>query len=152
MYTESDFVQAKKTMIKELVIAFATLIVFIVLMVVGLVTRVKLLAIASPLAGSWIFYTLLVVKCMPWIRYNKFLRNMKEGRRRVMECYYMDIAGHVRIVDGVQIHDVNASLDEEGEDVRLFYWDDDKPMPAFEKGQKVRITSFGNFITAIEAV
>ena len=152
MYSESDFAMAKSTMIKQLVIAGCCLAVFLVAMIVGLVLRVKILAIAAPLAGSWIFYTLWVVKCMPWIRYNVFLRNMKEGRRRVTECYYMDVANRVRIVDGVQIHDMNASLDAQGEDARLFYWDDDKPMPEFAKGQKIRITSFGNFITDIEAI
>lgn len=152
MYTESDFAKAKNTMKRELITAVCVLAASIVLMAVGLVTRIKPLAIGAPLAGSWIVYTLWVVKCLPWIRYNKFLRNMQEGRRRVTECYYMDIAGRVRIVDGVQIHDVNASLDEKGEDARLFYWDDDKPLPNFEKGQKIRITSYGNFITDIEAV
>ena len=152
MYTESDFAAAKKTMKKYIILAFAILAAFLVAMIVGLVLRVKPLVIVAPLLGSWAFYTIWVTQCMPWIRYNKFLKNMREGRKRTTECYYMDIASSVRVVDGVQIHDVNASLDEKGEDSRLFYWDDDKPMPEFEKGQKIRITSFGNFITAIEAI
>lgn len=152
MYTESDYSTAKSTMIKEIVIAFCTLAVFLAAMIVGLVLRIKVLVIAAPLIGGWGFYTIWVVKCIPWIRYNTFLRNMQEGRRRVTECYYMDVSGSARIVDGVHIHDLNASLDAQGEEARLFYWDDDKPLPSLTKGQKIRITSFGNFITAIEEI
>ena len=47
---------------------------------------------------------------------------------------------------------MNASLDPEGEDARLFYWDDDKPMPELEKGEKIRITSYGNFVTGVERI
>lgn len=152
MYTEQDYTAAKSTMKKYLYITVGILAVFLAAMCVGLVLRIKPLALAAPIVGGWVFFTMMTVKCMPWVRYNRFLKEMKDGRKRQMECYFMDIAGRTRIVDGVQIHDVNASLDEAGEDVRLFYWDDDKPQPEIEKGQKVRITSYGNFITGIEKI
>ena len=151
MYTETDFANARKTMNKNLGVTFGILAVFLAAMTAGLILRIQPLAVIAPVIGSWVFYTLLVVKCIPWIRYHKFLTEMKNGRRRVTECYFVDIAGRVRVVDGVQIHDMNASLDAEGEDLRLFYWDDDKEMPKYEKGQRIRITSYGNFITGIEA-
>jgi len=152
MYTEQDYANAKKEMAKKLYIGFGTLLGFIGLMLVGVWLRIRLLALLAPIVGSWVFFTLWVVHCMPWIRYYKFMCEMKEGRRRVTECYFMDVAGRVRIVDGVQIHDMNASIDPEGEEARLFYWDDDKPLPSYEKGQRIRITSYGNFVTGVEAL
>lgn len=152
MYQEHDYTNAKNTMSRYLVLTGCVLMAFIAAMLVGVWLRIKPLAVASPVVGSWVFYTMWVVLCLPWVRYYKFLCEMKNGRRRITECYYMDVAGRVRIVDGVQIHDMNASLDPEGEDPRLFYWDDDKPLPTYDKGQKVRITSYGNFVTGIEAI
>lgn len=152
MYTEQDYTAAGKKMKKELYITIGLLMAFLAAMCVGLAFRIKPLVLGAPVVGGWVFFTLWTVKCMPWIRYNRFLSEMKEGRRRVTECFFWDVAGRVRIVDGVQIHDVNASLDEHGEDLRLFYWDDDKPLPQIEKGRRVRITSYGNFITGIEEI
>lgn len=152
MYTENDFVSANKMMKKQLCISFGLLAAFLAAMIVGLCLRIKPLAIGAPLVGSWVFFTVWTIKTLPWIRYNRFMGEMKDGRRRISEFYYMDVADRVRIVDGVQIHDMNASVDPEGEDPRLFYWDDEKPLPAFEKGQLVRITSYGNFVTDIEAI
>ena len=152
MYTENDYANAKSTMSKNITVTALVLMAFLAAMLVCVWLRIHLLTIFAPIIGSWVFYTMWVIRCMPWIRYHRFLCEMKEGRRRVTECYFMDVAGRVRIVDGVQIHDMNASLDPEGEDLRLFYWDDDKPMPTYEKGQRIRITSYGNFVTGVEAL
>ncbi len=152
MYTEKDFEIAKKTMMQRIWMTAGVLAVFLALMAVGLVVRSALLAELSLIVGVCVTYTLLVSKCLPWVRYNRYLRDMREGRNRETVCYYVDIADRVRVVDGVQIHDMNAAVDEELEDLRLFYWDADKPVKHFEKGQKVKIKSYGNFILEIEAV
>jgi len=152
MYTEHDHTNAKRMMTRNITLTASVLMAFLAAMLVGIWLRIQPLATVAPIIGSWVFYTMWVVLCLPWVRYYKFMCDMKEGRRRVTECYFMDVAGRVRIVDGVQIHDVNASLDPEGEDLRLFYWDDDKPLPTYEKGQRIRITSYGNFITGVETL
>lgn len=152
MYSEYDYMNAKNNMKRNIVLTFAVLMGFLAVMSVGLWLRIRVLVIAAPIVGSWVFYTMWLLLCNPWIRYHKFMCDMRTGRKRQTECYFMDIAGRVRIVDGVQIHDMNASLDPEGEDARLFYWDDDKPMPELEKGEKIRITSYGNFVTGVERI
>lgn len=152
LYTENDFVQAKKTMKKRLAMTGGVLGAAILLGAAGFVIRNQALAEIPLIVGACVFYTLFVNKCLPWVRYNRFLKEMQEGRHRETECYYMDVADRVRVVDGVQIHDMNASVDEAGEDARLFYWDADKPLPSFAKGQKVRIRSYGNFVLDIEVV
>lgn len=152
MYTEADFSNARKTMKNRIITAVAVLLVAIALMVAGLIARNQTLAQVPVIVGACVFYTLFVTQCLPWIRYNRFLKEMSSGRKREMECYYVDISDRVRIVDGVQIHDMNASVDEAGEDLRLFYWDADKPMPSFEKGQRVKIKSYGNFVLEIQAI
>jgi len=152
MYTEQDYTAAGRMKKKEIYIAVGILLAALAAMCVGVAVRLRPLALVSPVVGGWIFFTLWTVKCLPWIRYDRFLNEMKEGRKRDTECFFWDVAGRVRIVDGVQIHDVNASLDEQGEDLRLFYWDNEKPMPQIEKGRRVRITSYGNFITGIEEI
>lgn len=147
MYREDDYRKAASKMKTNLWIALLMLGVTIGAMCVGIGIRNKWLATISPVVGCWILYTWWSIKFLPWLRYNRFLGNMRNGKRRETDCYYMDASDEIRIVDGVQIHDFNASLDEAGEDVRLFYWDGDKPMPEFKKGQRLHIVSYGNFIT-----
>ena len=150
MYTEQDFTNAVTKQKNALIVGVIILIVLIAVTAVGMITRIFALATYVPCVLACVLYTWWCVKCLPWIRYNRYLNNMREGRHRESECYFTFISDSIRVVDGVQVHDVNASVDPEGEDQRLFYWDADKEIPQIEKGQKIRITSYGNFILSCE--
>ena len=153
MYTESDYRSAAAAVRRELLIVLGLLAVTVALLCTGLGIRSRLLAILGTIVGLWAVYSCYVIRFLPWFRYNRFLESLRTGRRRETECYFVSLADSVRTVDGVAIHDVSASLDPEGEDQRLFYWDDDKrPLPDVAPGQKLKIESFGNFITAWEVL
>ena len=152
MYTETDYRAAAAGMRRELLIVLGVVAVTVAALCAGLAVRSEPLVIGALAVGLCAAYTCWVVRFLPWLRYNRFLENMRTGRRRETECYFVALADSVRTVDGVSIHDLNASLDPEGEDQRLFYWDDDKPLPELAPGQKVKIESYGNFITALEAL
>lgn len=147
MYGENDYKNAETKMKARLGVAIGILAIAVGAMCAGIAVRNKWLATISPVLGGWVLYTWWALKFMPWFRYNKYLQNMRQGRHRETQCYFVDASDQTRIVDGVQIHDFNASLDAAGEDLRLFYWDGDKPMPEMQKGQKLRLISYGNFIT-----
>ncbi len=152
MYTDSDYRAASSGMRRELGLVLGLLAVTVALLCTGLAIRNRYLAIFGTILGLWVVYTCYVVRFLPWFRYNRFLENMRTGRRRETECYFVSLADSVRTVDGVAIHDLSASLDEAGEDQRLFYWDDDKPLPVFSAGQKIKLESYGNFVTGWEVL
>ena len=152
MYSETDFRKASAAMRRELAIVLVLLAVTIAMLCTGLAIRSRILAVVGTIVGLWAVYSCYVIRFLPWFRYNRFLENLRTGRRRETECYFVSLADSVRTVDGVAIHDMSASLDPEGEDQRLFYWDDDKPLPQLTAGQKLKIESFGNFITACEVL
>lgn len=149
LYPPEVLTAARRTKARRLWGALLTLTVFLALMVLGLVVRIRSLVILSAVLGACIFYTLLVSKCLPWVRYCRYLSDMSAGRRRETLCYFADLSTSQRVVDGVQIYDVNAATDQELSDLRLFYWDADRPTLSIPRGQRVKITSWGNFILSI---
>ncbi len=147
MYDEAYYKNVSRETKKRIWLGMVLLAVMIGAAAVGMALRIFWLATGVPSVMACVLFTVFQLKILPWIRYHKYMENLKTGRRRETECYFVDIAQETRMVDGVEIHDVNASLDPEGEDTRLYYWDNDFPMPDWKKGEKLRIESFGNFIT-----
>lgn len=150
MYTQEYYSQIGKSYTKNLILGFAMWAVIVAICVVGMIMRNIWLAIAAPTVLAPVAYTVWCLKILPWLRYNRHMDNLKTGRRRETECYILDIADATRMVDGVEIHDVTASLDAEGTETRLYYWDNDMPMPEIDPSKKLTVESYGNFITGLE--
>lgn len=120
------------------------------LVVLGMVFRIKPLAIAAAIAGGCAVYSWSALKIAPWSAYLKFLREMQSGLTRVTEGAFVSQADDSRAADGIRVHDV---LIDAGQDANLlFYWDDEKPRPELAPGQRLKVTSFGKFITAFEVI
>ena len=150
MYGEADLTRAgaawKRAFIVALIMGGAALL----LVIAGMTFRVEPLAIAAAIVGGCLTYSWVALRIMPWSAYLRFLREMQTGLRRETEGAFVSQADESRMVDGVQVHDL---LVDAGQDVNLlFYWDDDKPRAEFQPGQRLRLTSFGKFITTIESV
>ena len=60
----------------------------------------------------------------------------------------------VETIDSVTYRDLVflGDADKHGDRERMFYWDMEKPLPAFEKGRTVRLTYYDRFIIGYEAL
>lgn len=150
MYTDADLARVDREKNKRLALAFSVLAVAIVAMVIGLVIRIGPLATFGTAVFACLFYAVLELFAMPYVRYARFLRDIKAGLSRETDAEYMSISGEPRMNDGVMFYDFFVRVGPEDEDERLFYYDADKQLPSYQPGQSLHITSYGNFITAIE--
>ncbi len=150
MYGEADLIKTESARKRALNVALLIGGAALLLVVLGMILRVKALAFAAAMLGGCAAYGWSALKVAPWSAYLKFLREMNSGLKRVTEGKFVSQADESRMVDGVLVHDV---LLDAGQDADLlFYWDDEKPRPDLTPGQRLKLTSFGKFITDYEVI
>ena len=150
MYGEADLIKTESARKRALNVALLIGGAALFLVVLGMILRIKALALAAAILGGCAAYSWSTLKVAPWSAYRKFLREMSEGLTRATEGTFVSQADESRVVDGVLVHDV---LLDAGQDTDLlFYWDDEKPRPELAPGQRLKVTSFGKFITAYELI
>lgn len=79
----------------------------------------------------------------PLVKYRKFLASILYGANRTTEGYFKNFVAEQSERDGVLFSSLflNISNSDDEEDDRLFYWDARLPLPDFQKGDKLLITS-----------
>lgn len=151
LYTEQDIRNAKRALSIRLMILGIILAVTIALMVVFMtVARNQIATIILATVGMCIAYAFLTIKLMPWFRYTRYLKDMRTGRSNVTEAWFVSCSDSTKISDGVAFHEFVVRVGEGEDDERLFFWDDDKQLPALSEGQKIRIRAFGNYIMELD--
>ena len=151
LYTEPDFAATKKTMgVRLAILGVMMLIVLGAAIVFVTALRNELAVIIAAILGSALCYTFLSIKVMPWVRYWMYQNDMRHGLSRETDAWFVSCSDSTRISDGVAFHEFIVRVGDEEDDERLFFWDDDKQLPALKEGQMLHIRSFGNYITELD--
>ena len=151
MYTQNDFQKVKSSTRTRLILFGVLALAFIVLMFVFNSLRLQVLSCASAGLGFIACYFVWSFKISPWVKYNRHMKDISEGQKRVTECEFVSFTPETRIHDGVEVHDFVVTVGKTEEDERLFYWDADKPAPVLEPGCKLTVTSYGNFVIDLKS-
>lgn len=153
LYTQQDFENTQQTFKKRAMILAAIVVGTIVLDVLfSTLLRNHVMTIATAVIGACAAYMYASVKMMPWFRYWQYLKDMRTGLSRETEGWFVSCSNTTRVSDGVEFHELIMRIGDGEEDERLFFWDDDKQLPEIEAGQKIRIRSFGNYITELHFI
>lgn len=150
MYSKQDIQNAGQKVKGELTISLILLALGVAFIVAGMIIRNKNLAIIGGIAGSWLFYTHLMIKTMPWVRYKRFLNDLTNGLSHETDAWFCSMDESPRMLDGLAVYDVTVRVGDAEEDSRLFYWDADKPRPELKPDERVHIVSFGKYITQLD--
>lgn len=150
MYTQSDFVKANKQKKLRVWLFVILCAVFACIMFVFNSMRIQALSILTAVVGFVVAYFLWSFKVSPWVKYDRHLREIKNGQTRTAECEFMYFAPETRLMDGVEVNELIVTVGKEEEDERLYYWDVDKPAPVLNVGDKLIITSYGNFVVELK--
>lgn len=152
MYTENDFLVARKNASIRLILLIVLGLAFVAGVIVFNKLRIQAATMACAAVGFAVTYFLWSFKVSPWMKYNKYMREMKNGRKRITACEYVYFTPETRLFDGVEVHELVVRVGNEEEDERLFYWDADKPAPEFNEGDSIEIESYGNFVVKARVV
>ena len=150
LYTEQDFAATKKVLtVRVLGLAAIIAVMAAALAVFVSAARNEYAATASAIVGCCLGYMYTVTKLMPWYYYRQYQKDMKHGLSRETEAWFVSCSDSTRLSDGVAFHEFVVRIGDGEEDERLFLWDDDKQLPELKNGQKLRLRSFGNYITEL---
>lgn len=148
MYTDQYFQAVKKKLFARVTVA--ALILLITAALVGICDSLAVRswpgAVAAAVVGACVLYAYVSVKCAPWYRYQRYLVDMRNGLSHETSGQFVSVSDGVRMSDGVMFHEFILQVGEDGEDQRLFLWDDDFPRPPLAQGQRITLRSFGNYI------
>lgn len=150
LYGEADKMRALGARNRAMRVVWAVGAVALALTVTGFFIRMKYLSLAALILGGCVVYGWVSLKVMPWAAYLRLLREMESGLRKETVGAFVAAGEESRTVDGVSVHDITLDAGQDAD--LLFYWDDDKPRPEFVPGQRLKVTSFGKFITGWEKV
>ena len=112
--------------------------------------RNQFLSITTAVVGFVVSYFLWSFKVSPWVKYDRHLKEVKNGQKRATECEIKYFTPETRMMDGVEVNELIVTVGKEEEDERLYYWDADKPIPEVKEGDKVVVTSYGNFVVELK--
>lgn len=152
MYSEKDYQNASKQAKVRLITLILAAILLIVAIIIINRQRMQYIAMAIGAVGFIACYFLCSFKVTPWLRYNRFMREMKHGQRRKTECDFHNFSSETRMHDGVEVYEMIVSVGDAEEDERLYYWDVDKPQPQLKEGDRLCVESFGNFVVSLQLI
>ena len=92
------------------------------------------------------FYDLLI---HPLAAYRRHMNNSLHGRSHEAVVIFDHLNEEVSVVEGVTFRDMIflGEADKHGDRERMFYWDQELPLPSFSKGQEVTLKYYDRFIT-----
>ena len=152
MYTDSDFKKSSAAFMSRVLMTVFILAVGLGCVVTAMVIRSRWLAGIASVLTACLTYAHISLKVMPHYHYKRLLSDMREGLTRDTDGWFVSLAAEPRKSDGVLVHDFIIRIGETEEDERLFYWDDDKPAPVLQPGDRVNINSYGNYIKELAVV
>lgn len=141
MYTQNEYEQLSEEIRKRWIIYAVPALIFAALQVYSLTIRNEVMTTTlGILICFWsIFY--ISTQIVPLIRYRTHIHNMLHGITHSVHAVFESLDADDSVVEGVSYRAMHVLCkDENGDDYeRLFYWDLQKPLPAYQKGQALEI-------------
>lgn len=149
MYTEQDYIDAFRTRRLRVFAGIALICAFVVGAALATSYRLEILQMVIAGLGFIICYFIWNMKITPWIRYARFLKELRDGQHRTLDCRYVSLSGETRVVDGVEVRDLIVTVGNKEEDERLFLLDAEKEPEITTPGAEIRVVSYGNYVLDI---
>ena len=152
MYTEDYFNIIKKQTLLRVALFIALVCFFVAAMFTFNALRLMVPTCASAAIGFVFSYFIWSFKISPYVKYNRYLKEVRVGQKRTTRCEFRYFTPETRIRDGVEVHDMVVAVGKEEEDERLFYWDQDMKKPEYTEGDRIEVLSYGNFVVDCKKV
>lgn len=154
MYSKEDTIKNNAEIKKVVLVLVLALALGIIVLVPTLMLRLEWATdiVSCLCVGFIIFYW--GMKLTPLLNYRKLLKGVESGIYHDMVADFVSISPDMSTHDGVDCHvfEVSEGPREKGDDIRMFYWDDSKPMPDIKEGETLRVRSHGGFVIEWERV
>lgn len=159
MYTEQDLLDNRSQMKRRLLLLAIPVLLCIIGIVITFIVRTKdfsmeWLTILLTIVGGVIVLFCYSMFIGPVRAYGKHIQNMLSGRKREAEGYLISFDRDTVWRDGVEYHPLMVNIGERNdeEDNRLFYYDANRPLPAFDLGDRVHVVAHDKAVSAFRVM
>ena len=120
LYSEEDIQNCKKTLRTRILLSLGVAALCLGGAIVFLLFRQRVGCLITAALGMCISYFFWCMTGLPWLKYNAYLRDMREGLRRETQADFVSIADTPRYQDGVLFHEMIVQVetkepDDDGE-------------------------------------
>ena len=148
LYTDRDYTRISSRLKKRCLLLGIALAVFLALFIFFMIKRYEWPAIIS----LFLFFSVMVfvidLLILPLSRYRKLVAAALTGRTHTGTFEFVRPEEEVSMVDGVRCQGLLflGEPDKHGTREQRFYWDLERPIPAFTSGQQVTLKYTGRNI------
>lgn len=154
MYSEDDLVKVSRQLNRRALFFLAPALLLLAGTVFSFLSRVQWLSAGLLSLLMAVVIASLYLGILPVKKYRDFLQNAVHGKTRREELAFHSMEEAPVEREGVKFLPV-LMLDgnaKEGMAQRQYYYDANLPLPAWQKGERLRLTSHERMITAWERV
>lgn len=154
LYTKEDYMEVIKARRSILLRILIATFIFIGVIIACSIVRLSWPGYAT--AGIWGVYVVFIwgMKGSRARKYYHFLRDMSEGLENKVVGTVEDIDTSVSLKDMLEFYTITLREDDSDQEspARKLYLDVSKGLPQFEKGARLNLELFGNYIKGIEVI
>ncbi len=150
LYAEQDLAALRAQLKRRWLALLLPELALLALLVYSLVVRNKALTVICSIVMGCLAVGMITLVIGPLRRYVLFLQEAMQGRQRELEGVLKGLEQHPVLRDGVRFvpFTVNVGRPDEDKDDRLLYWDWNLPLPAWQPGDRLWISSFDKAVLA----
>ena len=143
MYTQSDLEEISAQLRRRIGLWTLPQLPLMVALIYTLIIRHQVLTTAVSVLMGWIAIFAAGISIAPVAAYRKFLRGLLIGRKRELSGIFKGFDKDTVMRDKVRYVPLmlNVGDIDEPKDDRLFYWDTNLPLPDWQLGDKLWISS-----------
>ena len=152
LYSDKDYADISSQLKKRYLCLGILCAFFLALFILAMVTRTEWLAIASLILFFVSMVFVIDLFCLPLSRYRKLIAAALAGRTHTETLEFSKLEEEISVVDGVRCRGMIflGAPDKHGSREQRFYWDAERPLPAFQPGQQVTLKYTGRNIIGYE--
>ena len=150
LYTQQTLDALRAQIRKRRMALLFPLLVLAGVLVFSCVQRIEWLSVVSSILICFLLVFAVEMFFRPLRAYEKLLEAALHGRSHEGDFVFSHAEPEVSVVDGVSCLSLIflGDPDKHGTREQMFYWDRELSLPAFQKGQNVRLRYTGTMITA----
>lgn len=144
MYTQEDYLVIDRQFKKRSGWVLFSVAMLLTGLIVSFVIRIQWLSVLLMVTTGFLAIFLWDLVLSPLNAYRKFLRDLLGGRKREYSGQFQGFEKLTTMRDGVAFYPFLLTIgDAENEkDERLLYWDSNLPLPPWQEGAKLWVSTF----------
>lgn len=153
MYTEQDLNDIRAQQKKRWTILLIPIAFLLAVLIAAVIVRIELLADAATLLIGILLIAGYDLAIKPLHCYEIHLRNVLHGMTHDLDCEFSTFSEDISEVDGVNYYTMTVVCHDEKDKPfdRMFYYDVEKPLPAFAPGQKLHLVYHDHELASVTA-